>query len=123
MQISGMGHCWVPTDSALLGRWLWISFSRNVLYMPAADYLGIGGPNNTEVPPFFHGNHSVGRQKRLAAHSCPNTVLRCSWGICLSLGTVKRHFGVTGGSRKNSKHVFAESLAVVQQNPTFLRQV
>lgn len=69
MQIRGMGHCWVPTDSVLSGRWLWILFSRNVSFMPAAAYLGIWGPNYSEVPPLFHGNHSVGRQKRLAVHS------------------------------------------------------
>lgn len=69
MQIRGMGHCWVPTDSVLLGRWLWISFPRNVPFMPAATYLGIWGLNSTVVSPLFHGNHCVGRQKRLAAHS------------------------------------------------------
>lgn len=69
MQIRGMGHCWVPTDFVLLGRWLWIPFSRNVPFMPAAAYLGIWGPNNTEVIPLSHGNHSVGGQKRFAAHS------------------------------------------------------
>lgn len=63
-----MGHDWVPTDSAHLGRCFFVPISRCVPQMPAKAYMGIWDPNNTEVAPLFCGKRNLGRQKEFTAH-------------------------------------------------------
>jgi len=73
-QIRSMGHCWVPTGSALLGRCFLVPVPRNVPLMPAAAYLEIWGPNNTDVDPLFHRNQfGKAEGTYCTLQSCPAT--------------------------------------------------